>query len=178
MSGFGDLFMNTVAAASGTNQERSRQEAREPSFEVWQEDQLWGTNSTMTYHAITEDDVAAAEPSQTEAPATPAGMGIAREECLCTADVAEGGTSDGLREQTGETTPVRLEVDRAPAVGTRVEMDNVASLHRRLDRRPVKAEQTRKEVGWQQRAGATSTIPDKFRDEVLAGGPQLHLFVL
>lgn len=53
----------------------------------------------------------------------------------------------------------------------------IASAFRQLSRRQVSPAQTGKELTWQQRAGPTSTVSDRFRDEVLAGGPQLHILV-
>eukprot|EP00804_Cyclotella_cryptica_P005844 CCRYP_000140-RA/>CCRYP_000140-RA protein AED:0.39 eAED:0.39 QI:0/-1/0/1/-1/1/1/0/217 len=130
----------------------------------------------MTYHTITHADTAITDPARTEAPATPAGLGIARAEWLCTDDVANDGTNNEPHGTTVETTPVRQDMERSPAVKMGMEREPVASIHRRLDSRPVTVEQTRKEVAWQQRAGTTASILDRFRDEVLAGRPHLHLF--
>ena len=80
MSGFGDFFLNAVAAAGGATGTPTPQQATTaatPHDDDHQDEQPWKEASELTFHAVTQAEAGAVTGEAREAPATPAGVGIA-----------------------------------------------------------------------------------------------------
>ena len=80
MSGFGDFFLNAVAAAGGAAGTPTPQQATTMATQQnddHQDEQPSKEAPELTFHAVTQAEAGAATGEAREAPATPAGLGIA-----------------------------------------------------------------------------------------------------
>jgi hypothetical protein len=179
MSGFGDFFMNAVAATSGAT--GTAMPHRQPTVVMLhdnqQDDQPWTAASEMMFYIVTQAEAGAATLEPAEAPAPPVGLGIERTEWLREEDVAVGAMEEDPRARQGHRQyPGRTgcwpgwdrELTSLFVLRRHTNSSTGGSFHphRRLRTSPGN-----------NGPGQRRQYQTGFRDEVLAGGPQLHIFV-